>query len=79
DKLYFNGQVEVFQITVNEIEGELVNALLSLEYRFNRHIAVGGGYNFYRLDAESDDPDDDFSGLFEFTYQGPTVFVKFGF
>lgn len=72
-------QIEYFDIKIKHLEGRLTNILWGLEYQFSQQTGVGVGYNYYDLEISSDDLKESFAGIFDFTFDGPLLFVRVGF
>lgn len=44
-RLKFNYTFDYFFLTVQDLKGNMIDSLLSIEYKLNRYIGVGAGYN----------------------------------
>lgn len=72
-----NGRVDYLSLKIDQYDGRLVNAQAALTYRFHRNIGIGAAYRYvdYRLDVERERT----NGSFEYRFNGPALFVQFGF
>lgn len=64
--------VEYFKISEGDIDGQLANFLLALEYRFSGIWGVGAGYRDVHLELEDSDSDDEL----EYDYQGLYLYLN---
>ena len=46
-----------FQLSVNDIDGSLINLGAKLEYQFTKTFGLGLGYDYFRIDVTGDDGD----------------------
>lgn len=62
-----------------DTEGTLTRANALVEYRFTPHVGVHAGYDYFRLDAQNRDEDDDGIVGLDQKFHGPMVGVSFMF
>ena len=55
DKLYISYKSEYFSMEYEDYKGNLLSAVLNIEYRFMDHVGIGVGYNTNRLYVKGDD------------------------
>lgn len=53
-KLKVNFEVDYFFLTIQDLKGNMLDSLLSLDYKFNRYIGVGAGYNVTDMHFNTD-------------------------
>jgi hypothetical protein len=66
--------VEYFKISEGDIDGQLANFLLALEYRFSGIWGVGAGYRDVDVHLELEDSDSD--DELEYDYQGLYLYLN---
>jgi hypothetical protein len=71
-QLFLRGNLEYFKISEGDIDGQLANFLLALEYRFSGIWGVGAGYRDVHLELEDSDSDDEL----EYDYQGLYLYLN---
>ena len=74
-RLFFSSSFEYFAINEDDFEGELTDALISLEYRVFDHIGLGAGYNRVTVYAEDSNSDD----KFDYEYDGILAYLTVSF
>ncbi|WP_416908985.1 MAG: hypothetical protein ACMVO5_05075 [Polymorphobacter sp.] len=76
-KLSVNGRVDWLSLTIGEYSGRLVNTEISAAYRIQKNIDIGAMYRFvdYRVRVNRDD----WEGEVRYNFNGPAIFVQFGF
>ena len=72
ESLYLNAGFEYFAVNESDVEGELTDALVSLEYRAFENVGFGLGYNAVGIFVESTEDDDD---KFDFEYDGILLYL----
>jgi len=55
DRFYISYKSEYFSLQYDNYKGNLLSAVLNVEYRFMDHVGVGVGYNTNRLYVKGDD------------------------
>jgi len=65
---------DLFGLRIGDYSGKLNNTRLLAEYNFLKHFGVGGGFERRNIEAEADG--DDFSGSFDTSYTGLSLFLK---
>lgn len=71
-QLFLRGNLEYFKISEGDIDGELDNLLLALEYRFSGVWGVGAGYKYLNLELEDSDSNDEV----KYEYQGLLFYLN---
>ncbi len=64
-KLYLRSHAEFFKIEEGDVDGQLENYLLALEYRFDERLGGGIGYNYVELDIEDTESNDEFNHQYD--------------
>ena len=59
-RLFLRAHLEYFTINEGDIDGQLEDYLVALEYRFNDGLGAGLGYNYLDLEVEDTDSRDEF-------------------
>jgi hypothetical protein len=75
ERLMLNAGYQYFTINKNDIEGELIDVILSLEYKAFEKVGLGIGYNNVSIYAEDSDDNDEF----EFEYDGILAYITYSF
>jgi len=70
--LFLRTSVEYFAISEGDVEGSLLDLLVSIEYRFSERWGVGIGYNNLHVEAENTDSDDEL----DYEYDGVLLYAK---
>lgn len=76
-KFFVRAGVQYFGLDLGDVSGQLVDAMVVVDYDIFNNIAVGAGYNFVDLDLEAEESK--LRGSLDFDYSGAIVFVKFFF
>ena len=76
-KWTLNALVEWFGLEVGSVGGEIWHADVNTTWYATERFGISIGYNFYKLDFDARDAD--FSGLFNYTDQGPFLCMEFSF
>jgi hypothetical protein len=73
DQLRVRGWGQIFSLSYEDYDGTLINAAGMLEYDLSDNFGLGAGYAWYgyNLDAEGSD----YTGDFNYDFNGPTLFV----
>lgn len=71
------GRYEYFLLEVDDIGGQLNDAIVSLSYRFTDHFSFGLGYNL--VDLEIDAVEERLKGFLDWQYSGVVVFLEADF
>jgi len=71
------GSAEFFAFDYSDYSGDLYDLYAGVDYRFNRHVAVGLGINSVRLDVGVEKTN--FNGNLDWQYAGGLLFLKFDF
>jgi hypothetical protein len=74
-RLFFAASFEYFAINEDDFEGELTDAMISLEYRLFDHVGLGAGYNRVTVYAEDSNSDD----KFDYQYDGILAYLTVSF
>jgi hypothetical protein len=74
-RLFLASSFEYFIIDENDFEGELTDALISLEYRLFKHAGLGVGYNRVTVFAEDSNSDD----KLDYKYDGILAYLTVSF
>lgn len=68
-----NLQVIGFGIEIDSIEGSLIELDADVAWQTWRHVGVGAGFRYFKMDVKSSGAELD--GDFKFEYLGPTIYV----
>jgi hypothetical protein len=68
---------QAFYLSVGDYTGRILNLRAALLWQFRPRVGVGLGYDWFRVDIDSDA--DDFQGAMDWTYEGPQVFLNVAF
>ncbi len=71
-RLYLRAHLEYFKISEGDIDGQLEDYLVALEYRFGEGWGAGLGYNYLELDVEDSDSRDEF----RYEYDGLLLYLN---
>ncbi|HSG11330.1 MAG TPA: hypothetical protein VLB10_06245 [Gammaproteobacteria bacterium] len=66
-----------FSADVDTYDGSIINARATAEYFVHKNIALGIGYNYFRVNVDTDDSD--FKGSLDWDYNGLQVFATLRF
>jgi hypothetical protein len=72
EKWSINGSAEYFRIDLDSVEGDFVDILVGLEYRFAKHFSGGLAYDLVRIEVEDVDDDD----KLEYDYDGALLYLR---
>lgn len=72
-RLSLNMKARYFDVDLSDVEGSMINFLAGLRFDLFKHLGVGIGYEYFDVDATSENVD--FPGLIQFKYEGPKVFM----
>ena len=76
-KLFVRPGVQYFALDLGDVGGQLVDAMIVVDYDIFKNIAIGAGYNFVDLNVEAEASK--LRGSLDLNYGGAVVFVKFFF
>lgn len=76
-KLALRSSGEVFAIELDDVDGQLFDFYLGLDYQFHKRFGVGLGYNTVRLDVNASGSE--FNGSLDWDYDGLLLYFKFNF
>lgn len=62
-----------FSMSYDQYEGALLELNLSAQYQINRHVGVGGGVKYFKLDVDREKKGN--KTEFDFEYVGPAIFI----
>jgi hypothetical protein len=68
------GRVQYIGANVEEVDGSIMDARLSLTWRLNPNLVFGLGYRSFSVDIDSANEDN--PGLVKFSFDGPTLFAR---
>lgn len=74
---WFDGQVQLFQITYGDIDGSILNYRGAFIWQPKPYIGLGAGYDSFGIDVDA--KGDRLTGKLDWTYSGPQVFFNFAF
>ncbi len=77
DKLALYANVLGFALTVGDFKGSILETGGTLQYNFMRHVGVGAGVRFFRIDVEA--KDSGLTGEFQLDYFGPVAYLSASF
>jgi hypothetical protein len=72
EKWSVQGSAEYFRIDLDNLEGDFVDVLVGLEYRFAKHFSAGAAYNLVRIDVEETKDDDQL----KYDYDGAFLYLR---
>ncbi|UCH41643.1 MAG: DUF481 domain-containing protein [Gammaproteobacteria bacterium] len=70
--VFFRTSIEYFAISEGDVEGSLLDILVSIEYKFSKRWGFGIGYNHLDLEAENSDSQDEL----DYEYDGILLYGK---
>jgi len=70
------GRVQYVKVSVSDIDADLLDWRVGINWRFNSHFVVGAGYRSFSISAESFDEGS--SGLVDLKVSGPLVYLRAG-
>ncbi len=76
-KLSIAGRFDWLSLTIDDYSGRLLNTEVSAAYRVHKNIDLGVMYR--RVDYRVKVKRDDWNGEIRYTFNGPALFVQFGF
>ncbi|EGV50276.1 hypothetical protein [Candidatus Endoriftia persephone] len=76
-KLKLDAWAQVFALDYDAYSGSLVNGSISVRYDFSKNFGIGGGYTYYGYSLSADD--DNLRGEFDYTFQGPMLYLQAGY
>ena len=74
DKLALYANVLGFALSVGNFKGSILETGGTLQYNFTRHLGLGAGVRFFRVDVEA--RDSGLTGEFMLDYLGPVVYAS---
>jgi hypothetical protein len=74
---YLDAQAQYFALSIDNIDGSLLNYRAALTWQPKKYLGIGVGYDTFNVDVKVDK--DRFRGEMDWTYRGPQVFFNFGF
>lgn len=74
---YLEGQAQFFAISIDGLDGDIINYRASLIWQPKKYIGIGAGYDFFEVDVDA--TKDRFTGSMTWEYSGPQVFFNIGF
>jgi hypothetical protein len=74
---YLDAQAQYFKLSLDQIDGSLLNYRAALVWQPKRYLGVGVGYDSFEVEAELDDAD--FTGKLDWKYRGPQLFLNVSF
>jgi len=74
-KLVFRTSLLGFYLEINDIEGSILDLGADLVYNPWRHVGLGAGMRFFRVNIEDKRDSSRLRAEFEFDYWGPTVYI----
>jgi hypothetical protein len=74
-KLVMKADIDYFKINEDNVEAEVIDWNLAIEYDVFKRIALGLSYGHFNLDGEKKDDND----KFDFDIEGLFIYSKFGF
>lgn len=77
NRIFMSAFVDYLQASVDDFEGEILDARITALYRFTRNLSAGLGYFLLERKVDSFDPDD--SGHFRLTDSGAELFLRMSF
>jgi hypothetical protein len=74
---YLDGMVQWFALSIDNIDGSLVNYRGALLWQPKKYVGLGIGYDSFNVDVKVKKPK--FTGKMDWTYQGPQIFYNISF
>jgi hypothetical protein len=77
DSWLVRGRIDYLSLSYEQYDGELVNAMATVSWRFAKNWGVGLGYRYVRYVVES--TKSNFHGEIKYDFRGPTIFLEAAF
>jgi len=77
DEWLLRGRVDYLSLSYEQYDGQLVNFMGTVSWRFAKNWGVGLGYRYVRYTVES--TKDNFHGEVKYDFRGPTIFLEAAF
>jgi hypothetical protein len=74
---YLNAQVQYFSVSIDNVDGQVVDLSAGVNWMFTKHFGIGAGWNQFTTDV--DIARDRFNGSLDWTYSGAQVYVTASF
>ena len=74
---YFDAQVQYFALSIDNVDGSILNYRGALMWQPKKWIGLGLGYDSFNIDVDLNKPK--FKGTMDWTYQGPQLFYNVSF
>jgi len=74
---YFGAQAQYFALSVDNVDGRVIDLSASVHWMFTEHFGVGAGWN--RFNTDVDISRNRFNGSLDWTYSGAKIFVTASF
>ena len=76
-KWRFYGTVGIFALSFDQYDGRLISASGGFFHQTFKHVGFGVGLYSFGVQLESED--EDFTGMFEYRYNGPIAYLNLRF
>jgi hypothetical protein len=77
DAWMMRGRFDFLSLTIDQYNGQLVNSMFAVDWRFTPNWGAGLGYRYVSYNLKS--TTDKFHGEVKYDFKGPTIFVEAGF
>jgi len=74
---YFDAQAQYFAVSIDEVDGSIINYRAAFTWQPKKYIGVGIGYDSFNIDVDVNKPR--FDGSMDWTYSGPQAFFNVSF
>jgi hypothetical protein len=76
---WLDGQVQWFQVAIDNIDGSILNYRAAVIWQPKRWIGFGVGYDSFGIDVDAEGTGERLRGTLDWTYSGPQAFFNFAF
>lgn len=77
ERFTLRGSADFFALEFDDVDGSISDLSVSVDYEMNKHAAVGLGYNYVLIEADT--TKNDFNGSLDWSYDGALLFLKLDF
>ena len=77
DQWHLRGRIDYLTLKHDHYDGELINFMAAVDWRFSQHAGIGLGYRYVDYKLESSKPR--FHGEINYNFKGPTIYLSGAF
>ena len=77
DKVSIAGRAAYFTLDYDKYDGDMWDAMASIDYRAFKNLGIGAGYAYWKTDLDVDEGND--RERYEVRFKGPMLYVRAGF